>query len=406
MKSNRTRFHLKGEFHQSLIGAYLGLSLAAAHAQTLKQFRSIDAIPDHGGIIEAVDGSGKVRTARIDYPESISESESGKEKPLPFLTLKPGETLRTTEESQATVTLGDFGNVRLAPNTEIQLPVVEKEGASLKLLRGNAFVNINRDRKEKDKEFRLKTPKVVVAVRGTKFQSKVVADGSEETGVYEGAVQVSRDTKDGGGVAVVRANTILELGSDGSAKQRQMMRVDRLPDDFWDEKLEWQSEPMRSLRSCLNWDFGAGSSGYGKPRGLDERKKMTTFSDPILGDGVQINPFEASNDCNFVVQSTIVGGGTKKLPIAAELLIQGSVDMALRYTFAGTTNSGTIDSAAGEEKDLAGWTRILIPLDEMHVLSPDGQGSIDLRFTAGIKGGTTHFLRVIPTRMLVRSEVE
>ena len=110
--------------------------------------------------------------------------------------LLPGDTVRTEKNGSAELSLAGAGAVRAESDTEVKLPgnkdkTVEAQ-ESLQLLKGRLFLNIDAAavKKQGKREFRLKTPAAILAVKGTKFFVLSSAAG-DIVGVHEGAVSVS-----------------------------------------------------------------------------------------------------------------------------------------------------------------------------------------------------------------------
>lgn len=408
----------------TILVAILGCGSVDGQAQSLKQFRSIDAVPDAGGKIEVVDAEGKVRIAHLDSLEVLNEIYSGDQKtPPPFLTVKPGETLRTTVESHATVTLGEFGSVRLRPGTEVQLPKpedAESAESSLRLIRGNVLVDINDKRKEKDKEFRLETPKVVLAVRGTRFKSEVNEDGSEATGVFEGAIQAIRELDGKKQAATIKAGKILEIesGEDGRISMRPMKIQELRQRDEFDFERLWQTKPMDALRRTSAWKREIAYGDIEADIARNGPLPIEPFQNPSLGIGIQIKPFVLTEGNRRIDLTTRLPRSRNSQPIFAEFFIQS--------TFKPDGHSLPAGNYVGYREfrkkiisleEIDGWSRVLLSMDfgsleeieaRFGKVTREGieasDGQVAMQFWHQVSEPGTHYIRIIPGRMLVRTK--
>lgn len=366
--------------------------LTKAYSQSLKQFRSIDVIPDDGGTIEADDGAGKIRTARKADPESIGESETGEKKPPVFLTLKAGETLRTTKESQATVTLGDFGNLRLEPNTEIRLPVEEKDvsgGTSLKLLRGRVYAEIDGNEERSEHEFRLELPKLVIAVRGTRFFA-ATEKGRELAGVHEGAVVATLVREGQAKNAEISAGRFLTVDSDGNARIEKLGPEEMALQSKYQPPLVWR--PSTHLQT-IDWRREKAGAESGKSF---EHDLGTGFEIPNM----VVEPGKTDVLLFGYLDASKIDG---ELPTLAEFFVRGnssaSDDDRVSLVRIGPNSQAPRISVSQTE-----WTRVLVPIQpapanpvDDYLIRLDG---------VGLDPGSEYWIQVIPGKILMRKAAD
>lgn len=107
-------------------------------------------------------------------------------------TLRPGDKLLVGANGSTELELPGAGTARVEADSEVKVP--EANGKippqeSLEMLKGKLFLNINAQdlKKQGNREFRLKTPTTVLAVKGTKFFALVSAQG-DILGTHEGMV--------------------------------------------------------------------------------------------------------------------------------------------------------------------------------------------------------------------------
>ena len=129
------------------------------------------------GAVQTVDGEGRASDAYVN----------GK--------LTPGQTLRTGPGGSAELELDGSGAVRVEANSEVKISEA-KDGkplpGSLEMLKGKLFLNVDSAalKKSGNREFRLKTPVAVLAVKGTKLFA-FSSEKSDTFGVHEGMVAVA-----------------------------------------------------------------------------------------------------------------------------------------------------------------------------------------------------------------------
>ncbi len=112
----------------------------------------------------------------------------------PPIYAQAGGSIRTEADGEASLILGELGSARMTADSEVRVPD-PSEGHSLETLKGQLFLNVSAEEIKKggDKEFKLKTPAALLAVKGTRFFT-LCRDGTDTIGVHEGSVQVTEPT--------------------------------------------------------------------------------------------------------------------------------------------------------------------------------------------------------------------
>lgn len=105
-------------------------------------------------------------------------------------TLDAGATLRTLDASRMAVMLADQTQVRLAPNSVIEIKQVGDGATRATLLRQSSGRTWAQSKNIPDK-LTLETPTAVAAIRGTDWEMVVDADGNSVLTVLSGEVQLS-----------------------------------------------------------------------------------------------------------------------------------------------------------------------------------------------------------------------
>jgi ferric-dicitrate binding protein FerR (iron transport regulator) len=132
--------------------------------------------------------AGNVAVASRLYGKVQVKTAQGWEILTPETLLKPGQQIRTGKASRAELLFGDGTRVNLHANTNFMLES-EKESTSnyrLSLGRGKAYM-----KKYGQRRFKIRTPNVAVAVRGTEFLVETSAAGDTALVVLQGEVGFS-----------------------------------------------------------------------------------------------------------------------------------------------------------------------------------------------------------------------
>ncbi len=102
--------------------------------------------------------------------------------------LTPGDQVRTSAGSRATIAFEDGSKVELGPNGSFILQEATSQGSSLKLGLGSLKAWV---RKALSKRFEIRTPTAVCSVRGTEFQVDVNQSGNTAVQMFTGLLAVA-----------------------------------------------------------------------------------------------------------------------------------------------------------------------------------------------------------------------
>ncbi|MBD3292934.1 MAG: hypothetical protein GF393_08430, partial [Armatimonadia bacterium] len=104
--------------------------------------------------------------------------------------LKPNDGVKTGADSRAEISVGNGGYVRMDENSQLLITGLDSSGTtSFQALAGGLWVTIEKALAGSSK-FEVRMPSAVASVKGTVFRCTVDEDGTSETYVYEGAVDV------------------------------------------------------------------------------------------------------------------------------------------------------------------------------------------------------------------------
>lgn len=145
--------------------AVCGLTLGVAHA-------SADA---HGTVTESI---GEVEIGRGEPPVFTQAKKGG--------SVNPGDIIRTGRGGRIELTLG-AGTVRLYENSLLRVPDGKGSGHQVELSKGRSIFDVIKE-SVKDR-FEIKTPEVVVSVKGTRFEVDLRNDLAQ-VAVFRGTVGV------------------------------------------------------------------------------------------------------------------------------------------------------------------------------------------------------------------------
>jgi hypothetical protein len=148
--------------------------------------------PTHGSRLSAV--SGAVELGRGEPPVWQS-ARSGD-------LLDPGDVVRTGADGRAEIKLG-AGTVRLYPNSLLRVPLTAVGPAAaeaVEMERGTSLFDVLR---RTGKPFEVRTPEVVVSVKGTRF-SIALAGNNAAVAVFRGVVGVRSQALDAAQETLVR----------------------------------------------------------------------------------------------------------------------------------------------------------------------------------------------------------
>ncbi len=104
--------------------------------------------------------------------------------------LAPSDAVKTGASSRAEISVGEGGYVRMDQNSQVLITALASGGTtSFQALAGGIWVTIERALSGSSK-FEVRMPSAVASVTGTVFRCEVAEDGTSETYVYEGQVDV------------------------------------------------------------------------------------------------------------------------------------------------------------------------------------------------------------------------
>lgn len=104
--------------------------------------------------------------------------------------LVPNDGVKTGSSSRAEISVGEGGYVRMDENSQLLITGLDAAGTtSFQALVGGIWVTIEKALGGASK-FEVRMPSAVASVTGTVFRCEVGADGTSETYVYEGAVDI------------------------------------------------------------------------------------------------------------------------------------------------------------------------------------------------------------------------
>lgn len=187
-----------------------------AHGQGVMVIDQV-AVHSKGATLVSVDAKG-VSKSEVAVIKSVSDS-------LPAVSrIGPGERVEVVGNAPAQMIVSEAVTAHLEPGTQIELPKVgekEKPTASLKLLKGKMFITVSAEKlkREGNVEFRLETPKSLLAVKGTRF---VAASGGhpDTVALLEGSVAVRDQTS--GKFALLHAGQAADIAGGGEVVTRRM----------------------------------------------------------------------------------------------------------------------------------------------------------------------------------------
>ncbi len=195
---------------RSLILVLLGIGPFSAFSQDALPISSLKLFYATGDV-ELLATDNSVRTITSD---EINEQS---------LIINPGETLKTGQDGNVTLVADSRAAIQMEPNSKVMPPAQAEAPYSLSLLQGKLFLKVRPTQKVNlgDSEFRLKTPAMVLAVKGTSFFASAVA-GNEIAGVNEGKIEAMRSIQGTTRSAPITGGNVLEIEDTGAARLRKL----------------------------------------------------------------------------------------------------------------------------------------------------------------------------------------
>ncbi len=167
--------------------------VSVARTQQMRVLRSqgsFEIVGKNGEVIDSISPDGLIGPENGAAP---GDPKIAKKLATQHKQLLAGQSIRT--KTGASVDLYSTTGTIVQVQAETELHIPEEKGvpatSSLHLLKGRLFLNVDSKRLQADrKEFRLKTPTALLAVKGTQFFVEVKPDETI-SGVYEGMVEGS-----------------------------------------------------------------------------------------------------------------------------------------------------------------------------------------------------------------------
>ncbi len=156
------------------------IALAAATALATSVHADRGQIAADSAVLTSMYGDVQVRHGTGGYqPAKLNE------------VLAPSDGVKTGPSSRAEISLGEGGYVRMAENSQLLITHLDEDGTtSFQAVTGGVWVTIERVLGGSNK-FEVRMPSAVASVKGTVFRCQVADDGTSETYVYEGEVDVA-----------------------------------------------------------------------------------------------------------------------------------------------------------------------------------------------------------------------
>lgn len=308
-----------------------------------------------------VDAKGTVTVDTGDaraQPVKMQEGKPGKSVPVMLAGL--GATLRTGPESEATIVLPGSGQARVAPDSEVRLPVLpaipppaptppagtapaspvtqsQMGKQSLELLKGTLFLKINpaEVKKRGDGTFRLKTPAALLAVKGTEFFAET--DGTKDTaGVHEGEIYVYEPNTDK--FIILERGSAVEVTGAGIGQPRRLTPAERRT-SATTRSLNVHQQPLVSRWDVQTKDTSTNFS-ISHPFGTIHRCSGGTRDLLLDLSSVQGTPLAiellvrgggaAGQNSNVSAYARTIDDAVRGLPLATAGVLQASLSFAAR----------------------------------------------------------------------------
>jgi len=243
--------------------------------------------------------------------------------------LEAGDTIRTGHNGKAEVYFLDGeGVIRLGPNSCFRLEEDKSGEQTIEFLKGNIQF-------EAERPFKVHTPTVAVAVRGTQFLLSEVEGKGTEVIVFEGSIELS-DLK-GRKTVIVSAGYKAEVPVNGIPLEPYKVDLTKI-EKWWEETegnsvaMEWegqyssQQEPFAQIvtsewgsRNSLGWrDLWKKVSTSSKASAIDFDKYVVAcvflgrrptggywveFGKPYIKDNRMMIPYREHKPTGFVTQA-------------------------------------------------------------------------------------------------------
>lgn len=173
--------------------------------------------------------SGKIGYVRGDVTVISKDKTIPAQKDTP---VNSGDRIKTSAKSLAIISMDDGVVFKMNPKSDLSIP--EKDDNSVTLNAGSVFSKVSKQ--QPGKQFKLRTPSVVIGVRGTEFFTSYGQSEDKKTDLWmcvnEGSVEVASQgkkpvvVKEGEGV-------VISSGKDVTPPKKYA----------WTKKLNWNLDP-------------------------------------------------------------------------------------------------------------------------------------------------------------------
>lgn len=197
--------------------------------------------------------TGQVEVVDVNQePQKIDPAAISKQ----CLIINPGETIQTGREGKVILVGDDRAAIQLDSNTTVITPARAEAAHSLSLLNGKLFLKVRPAKKSTvgEPEFRLKTPAMILAVKGTSFFASVL-DGEEIAGVNEGKIEAERMIQGTTRSAPIIEGNALELDAE-AARLRKLSAEELAYQETYGEletAIDEASKPMGVPGEARTW---------------------------------------------------------------------------------------------------------------------------------------------------------
>jgi hypothetical protein len=224
------------------------------------------------GTMEIQGADGNIRKT-----ETISESGS-----LQAVPVYEGEIVRTTEASSCLMICPEIGTMKLDGKVGLKRPVLksqakEKAAHSLEMLHGKIYFDIDgKSLSKQKKEFRIRLPIGISAVRGTRFFVETDKD-AVTAGVHEGLVMMQEDQS---GNQVMITDGKAAMAKPGSiTRPRPMTEEERALSDIY-ESFAVEFVDMEDRKRIYNpWCAEYMVNGKVEPKDMITAEEGAEFGD-------------------------------------------------------------------------------------------------------------------------------
>ncbi len=310
----------------AIVVTQISFPFYAQAQQPARQFQDLVLFEAQGDVkIRSADGNERtVKTSNTD-PDIADRN------------VKPGESILVSAGAKVSGLLPGGGSLLINEDSQVQVPVRAKRSEdathSLELLRGRLFIHIDPNqpiRNQEAAQFRLKTPTLLLAVKGTQFFADVEG-GAELVGVHQGAISVATKRGDQPVEVPLRAGGVIEMDADGKASGRRMtaeeagwaeiygaFQIKPIALKRWTDKKGPNGENMSWNLSAVVAQKNVGNVADTTALGIEEPKPIQS---PTKGEAYEVR-FSRIADLNQVELSVNVEA-PRHNPKAYEFFVRG-----------------------------------------------------------------------------------